>query len=179
MTAAGAALVVGVVGLGALVALPGAAEARQQKAGVTIPADLLGTWRWTTVNGGQIVDSTTGNAVDDTGGMSVTFTFTKDGRYKKFFYTKMQSRPGWVTTAQSDEEGVVTSFDGSSFTIRPTKSWYKGSDTMKGTKVDRAMRPDEMNPATYRWRWETGADGKRKLMIGPSERSMSHFQPAS
>ena len=70
-------------------------------------------------------------------------------------------------------------FDNGSFTLQPTKSWYKGSDTLKGTKVDRAMRPDEMGKSTYYWRWETSEDGKRKLMIGPSQTSLSHFRPAN
>jgi len=175
---AAAGVVLTAAGVIATVPAARSAQAAGAKQGAKVPDELLGTWRWTTINASQIVDKTSGRIVDNGGGMSVTFTFLPGGRYKKLFYTRMQSRPGWVTEATSDEEGVVESFGDGSFVIRPTKSHYKGSDSMTGKKEDRMMRKDELGPATYHWRWADDGNGGRKLMIGPSERSMSHFRRA-
>jgi hypothetical protein len=161
--------------------LPDEDDAPQTAAvkGGKAPDSLLGKWKWTTISGGSIVDKSTGRIVDGTGGISVRFSFDRNGRYNYFFYMKKQSRPGWITEATSTHEGTVT-FNGSgnsgTLTLNPLKGWYKGSDTVSTRVVDRPMGKEELKPMVFQYEWRT-VNGKRTLYIGPGKDSLSIFQP--
>jgi len=151
-----------------------ASASSSYKGNGAVPAELIGSWRWTTISGSNYVDRTTGQITDNAGGMSAGFTFEKDGHYKFNFYVRQRTY-GLVTEAFTTHEGTVT-FEAGKFTLHPTKGHYRGS--IAGKPLDRPMSQDEMKKNNvYFWKWAT-KDGKRQLMVGPSEDSMSHFKPA-
>ena len=140
--------------------------------GSKTPADLLGSWSWTTISGVNYKDTTTGQ-LSAPSGMSAKFTFTRDGRYKFFFYVRQQTY-SLVTESTTNAEGTVTFGDDGTFTVRPTRGHYKGHT---GSRIiDRPMTEAERKPVVWYWEWRT-EDGKRKLYIGPGKNSMSLFKP--
>ena len=151
-------------------ALIGTAAHAQKTA---VPADMLGSWRWTTISGTNYVDKTTGQINDNAGGMSVGFVFSPNGRYKFNFFVRRKTY-GLVTEAYSTHEGTVK-FGNGQFTLTATKGHYRGSST-GGKTVDRPMTRDELKKNTvYLYKWET-VDGKRQLKIGPTLDSLSIFK---
>ena len=134
------------------------------------PADLVGTWSWTTIGGVDYVDTTTG-AMSAPSGMSARFTFTADGRYQMFFYVRQQTY-GMVTESTTTHEGTVVFAADGSFTMKPKKGHYRGHTGAR--VIDRAMTAAERKPLTYRWQWQDGEDG-RALYLGPSESALSRF----
>lgn len=149
-----------------------AATAQAAPTRSSVPADMVGKWRWMTISGSNYQDTTTGR-IEGGGGMSTTFTFTKDGRYKFFFYVKLRTY-SLVTEASTTSEGTVV-FSNGKFVLRPTKGhymgWYNGNK-----KTDRDMTAAERQKNTeYLWKW-TEQNGKRVLMIGPTPNSLSQFK---
>ncbi|HEX8237130.1 MAG TPA: hypothetical protein VF600_14325 [Abditibacteriaceae bacterium] len=152
------------------VALIGTAAQAQKTA---VPADMLGSWRWTTISGTNYVDKNTGQITDNAGGMSVGFVFNRNGRYKFNFFVR-QKTYSLVTEAYSTHEGTVKFGDGQ-FILIAEKGHYRGSST-GGKTVDRPMTKDELKKNTvYLYKWET-VDGKRQLKIGPTLNSLSLFK---
>ena len=148
------------------------AKAAAANSGSRTPADLVGSWSWTTISGVNYKDTTTGQ-FSAPSGMSAKFTFTKDGRYKFFFYVRQQTY-SLVSESTTNAEGKVTFGDDGTFTVRPSKGHYKGHT---GSRViDRPMTETERKPVGWYWEWRT-EDGKRKLYIGPGKSSMSLFKP--
>jgi hypothetical protein len=135
------------------------------------PSSLLGSWRWTTISASNYYNPSTGQITDNAGGMSAAFTFAKNGTYKYNFYVRRRTY-GLITESWTTEEGKV-SFGNGTFTLRPAKGHYRGTGSMN---VNRDMTAAERKPHTYIWRWEM-RDGKKVLLIGPSEPSLSIFKP--
>lgn len=147
------------------------AKASSDAKGSKVPADLLGDWSWTTISSVNYKDTGT-NRLAEPSGMSVKFTFTKDGRYKKFFYVRQRTY-SLVSEATTTEEGTVT-FGENSFTLHPEKGYYKGNT---GSRIiDRPMKPEERKTVVHRWEWRTDKD-KRQLYIGFDPEHMSLFRP--
>jgi hypothetical protein len=141
--------------------------------GGRVPADLVGTWSWTTISSVNYQNTTTGQLASPSG-MSAKFTFTKDGRYTKFFYVTQRTY-SLVTESTTTEEGTVTFNDDGTFLVKPAKGHYKGHT---GSRIiDRPMTDSERKPTTWYWEWRT-VDGKRQLYIGPGKSSMSQFKRA-
>ena len=161
---AGAAVVLALL---ALLARSGAADRR------STPAELIGTWSWTTISSVGHVDPTT-HQLSSPSGMSARFTFTADGRYKMFFYVRQQTY-GLVTESTTTTEGTVVFAGDGTFTMKPRKGHYQGHT---GSRViDRPMTAAERKPQTYRYQWRDDDDG-RHLYLGPSATAMSRFLPA-
>lgn len=139
-----------------------------------VPADLVGTWGWTTISSINHVDITT-RQLTEPSGMAVRFTFTKDGRYRFFFFIHQRTY-SLVTESTTRSEGTVTFNDDGTFTMHTTKGHYNGST---GSRIiDRDMTAEERQKnSTYYWEWRT-ENGKRQLYLGPSKSSMSLFKPA-
>ncbi|HZP83162.1 MAG TPA: hypothetical protein VFB21_16085 [Chthonomonadaceae bacterium] len=135
-----------------------------------VPADLIGDWSWTTISRVNYVDTNT-NQLMAPSGMSAKFTFTRDGRYKKFFYVRQRTY-SLVSEATTTEEGTVT-FGEDSFTMHPEKGHYKGNTGSR--LIDRDMTREERKVTTYRWEWRS-ENGKRLLYIGPDAKSLSLFK---
>lgn len=138
-----------------------------------VPGDLIGSWSWTTIGGVNYVDKVTGR-LSAPSGMSAKFTFTKDGRYKKFFYVRQQTY-SLVTVSETNEEGAVAFNNDGTMTLKPTKGHYNGNT---GSRViDRDMTESERKPATWYWEWKN-VDGKRQLHLGPTRDALKPFKPA-
>lgn len=137
------------------------------------PADVLGVWSWTTISSVGYKDPVTGRLAEPSG-MSVKFTFSKDGRYKKFFYVRQRTY-GLLNEATTTEEGTVTFAGDGTFLMRPEKGHYVG--IVNNRPLDRDMTREDLKPATYRWEWRS-ENNKRNLYIGPGPSSMSLFKPA-
>jgi hypothetical protein len=137
----------------------------------SVPADLLGEWSWTTIGSVNYLNTTT-NQLAEPSGLSAKFTFTRDGRYKKFFYIRQRTY-SLVTESTTTEEGTVTFGDGT-FTVHPEKGYYKGHT---GTRiVDRPMTKEERKATAYHWEWRN-ENGTRRLYMGPDAKSLSRFSP--
>ena len=137
-----------------------------------VPADLVGTWSWTTIGSVGYVDTTT-HQLAAPSGMSARFTFTADGRYQMFFYVRQQTY-GMVSESTTTHEGTVVFAADGSFTMKPKKGHYRGHTGAR--VIDRAMTAAERKPVTYRWQWRDG-DAGRELYLGPSATSLSRFTP--
>lgn len=135
------------------------------------PSSLLGSWRWTTISASNYYNPTTGQITDNAGGMSAGFTFNKNGTYKFNFYVRRRTY-GLISESWTMEEGKVT-FGKDTFTLQPTRGHYKGTGS---THVDRPMTAAERKRRSYVWRWEM-RDGKKVLLMGPGESSLSIFKP--
>ena len=145
----------------------------------TVPADLAGKWKWGTISFNSEVDVYSGRNLGPRSGMVIFFTFEKSGKYNMVFYAQTLNY-GWQTQTWSIHEGTVT-FANGTFTLHPTKGKYKVTDNrVQRNNYDRPMTAEELKQNTvYLWRWEKNPnDGKTYLKIGPSERSLSHFQRA-
>lgn len=146
---------------------------RANAAGSRIPADVIGEWSWTTISSVNYRDTTT-NQLMEPSGMSAKFTFTRDGRYKKFFYVRQRTY-SLVTESTTTEEGTVVFNADGTFLIKPTRGHYAGHT---GTRpIDRDMTESERKPTTWYWEWRS-ADGKRQLYIGPSKEALKLFKRA-
>lgn len=185
--AAGAtALVLSLWGMiSAVVATPHAVVAAQDETRPTVieattksarkiapPANIVGpAWSWTTISGVGYKNSTTGQLLSPSG-MSAKFTFTKDGRYKKFFYIQQRTYD-MVTQSTTTEDGTATFYDNGTVLLTPVSGHYLGNI---GSKIiDRDMTATERKPTTWSWEWRT-ENGKQKLYIGPGPSSLKPFE---
>lgn len=137
------------------------------------PNDLAGgTWSYTTIGSVNYADKTTGKLAEPSG-MSVRFTFTKDGRYAYFWFMRQRTY-NLVTEATSTHEGTVTFNGDGTFTLTPITGHYKGNTGSKS--IDRPMTDAERKPMTFFYEWRT-ENGQRRPFIGPSKASLSLFKP--
>jgi len=140
----------------------------------TAPADMIGTWTWTTISSVNYQDTVTKQLAEPSG-MSARFTFLPNGRFKYFFYVRQRTY-SLVTEAATTEEGTVTFNPDGTFTMKATKGHYKGNT---GSRIiDRDMTATERKPHIYHYEWREADGGKKQLYIGPSADSLSPFQRA-
>lgn len=155
----------------ALSAKPAQPVAAKPVVGGKVPADMLGSWSWTTISSVNYQNTTTGQLASPSG-MSAKFTFLPNGRYKFFFYVTQRTY-SLVTQATTNAEGTVEFRNDGTFILRPTSGHYNGNT---GSRIiDRPMTAAERKPTTYYWEWRT-EDGKRNLYMGPTKSSMSRFK---
>jgi hypothetical protein len=138
---------------------------------VSVPSSLVGpTWSWTTIGGVNYVDQK--GTMMEPSGMSASYTFTPDGRYKFFFYVRQRTY-SLVTESTTNHSGKVTFADNNTFTVYPEKGTYKGHT---GSRIiDRPMTESERKPVTWYYEWRT-ENGKRVLYIGPNKSSARPFK---
>jgi hypothetical protein len=139
--------------------------------GGRVPADVVGKWSWTTISSVNYQNTTTGQLTEPSG-MSAKFTFSKDGRYTKFFYIHQRTY-SLVTESTTTEEGTVNFNDDGTFLVKPVKGYYKGHTGSR--LIDRPMTDAERKPTTWFYEWRT-VNGKRQLYIGPAKGSLSPFK---
>lgn len=150
---------------------PSKPAASRPVVGGKVPADMLGSWSWTTISGVNYRNTTTGQLASPSG-MSAKFTFLPNGRYKFFFYVSQRTY-NLVTQSTTNAEGTVEFRNDGTFIVRPTRGHYNGNT---GSRIiDRPMTAEERKPVTWYWEWRV-EDGKRHLYIGPSKGSMSRFK---
>ncbi len=135
-----------------------------------LPSQMIGEWRWGTINPTTFYDKSSGAYLGHGGGMSCYFVFGKDGRYKKFFYVQQSPTAGWTTKAWTTSEGTVL-VSGDTFTLKAEKGHYKGEDNRVAKyNIDRAMTAADLkNEANTKYRWSMGKDeqGRTVMFIAP------------
>ena len=146
----------------AAVALTAIAGAAVQ---ASIPQDMVGEWRWGTINPTTFHDRSSGAYLGHGGGMSLYFIFKADGSYTKYFYVEQSPTAGWTTKAWSESYGKVV-VEGDTFRLKPTRGHYRGEDNrVKKYNIDRDMTAaDLQNEANGRYKWSMGKDGGRTVM---------------
>jgi hypothetical protein len=136
-----------------------------------VPASLLGpTWSSTSISSSNYVNQY--GQMAEPSGMSASYTFTRDGRYKFFFYVRQRTY-NLVSESTTRHEGKVTFTGENTFTVYPEKGTYKGNT---GSRIiDRPMTARERKPVTWYYEWRT-EDGQRALYIGPNKASARRFK---
>jgi len=151
--------------------VPASAVKTASATGGGTPADLFGSWSWTTVSGVNYENATTGQMLSPSG-MSAKFTFLRGGRYKFFFYIHQRTY-SYVSESATTEEGTLTFNGDGTFTTHPEHGHYNGH--MGSKLINRDMTGSEKKSKTYTYEWRTEG-GKRQLYAGPSASSLSHFK---
>ena len=131
----------------------------------TVPAELVGDWFWGNISPTRYWNRDTGEFLGHGYSGALSYVFEKDGTYKRYFY--LETRLGGdVSGIFSASEGRVT-FDGDTFTLKPTKGTYRFTDG-RSKKTEREMRQDELERPglTFKWRLEHKAGVPPTLMIG-------------
>ena len=128
------------------------------------PAQLVGSWGFTTISGTTYWDKSTGAYMGSGMGGAQSYTFLPGGRYKFFNYVKAGSY-GWEMQTLTWEEGIVSE-SGDSITLRPSSGKYQVMDNrVKKNNYTRPMRPSERKTKTFRWKIEA-RNGKPTLLLG-------------
>jgi len=146
-------------------------DAQPAQAAGKVTSDVFGDWSWTTVSSVGYQNKVTGQLAAPSG-MSAKFTFTKDGRYKKFFYIRQQTY-NLVTESTTTEEGTVEFNTDGTFITKPSKGHYDGHT---GSRIiNRDMTDTERKPTTWYWEWRN-VDGKKQLYLGPGKEALKLFK---
>ena len=146
-----------------------------------IPAELVGKWKWGTINPIWFEDASTGEYRGHGSGVSAYFDFDKNGRFKHHVYIETNMN-GWKTQVFTTMEGTV-SVEGDLFRLNVEKGFYKSrSNAVKKHNYDRPMTDaerKEQSKKPYRWEAVYGEGGARTLdvTIG-AQGSPTNFQPA-
>src|SRR5689334_19230620 len=72
----------------------------------SIPSELVGKWRWGTINPTWFEDKYTGEYKGHAGGVSAYFDFDKSGHFKHYVYIEQNSN-GWKTQTFTTMEGKL------------------------------------------------------------------------
>ena len=144
-----------------------------------VPAEVVGEWRWGTINPAWFENKYTGAYEGHAGGVSAYFVFTKDGRFKRFVYVETNSY-GWKTQTMTTTEGTVQ-FGKDTFRMKVDSGRYKSiSNRVERHNFDRPMTDEERakdEKTIYHWRAETDPQtGKPILRIGFGPESLSIFK---
>lgn len=131
-----------------------------------IPAEMVGEWKWGTINPRTFYDKDSGAYLGHGGGMSCYFVFGKDGTYHKYFYVEQSPTAGWTTKSWSESEGKMSVSDGI-FTLKPTKGRYRAEDNrVSRNNFDRPMNEDDLKrEAGMKYGWSMGKDEKGRTVM--------------
>lgn len=162
----------------ALLATSLAAPMAAPRIAADVPAEVVGNWRWGTINPSWFVDKYTGAYEGHAGGTSAYFTFTKDGRFRRLVYIETNSY-GWRTQVMTTTEGTVE-FDRDTFRIKTEKGKYKSvSNRVEKHNFDRPMTDEERakdSKTVYHWRAEKDEKGNPIMHIGFDAKTLSIFR---
>jgi hypothetical protein len=135
------------------------------KKSAAIPAALVGSWTWGSVNPGRYVDKVTGDYVGHAGGGATSYTFDKDGSHKRYVLIDLGAGFG-NETVFSTMEGTAT-FDEAAgvFKVRLTRgtvTFKKRSGTTR-----RKLTQEDMDRAgnEFTYRLEKDDKGTPYLMV--------------
>jgi hypothetical protein len=133
----------------------------------SIPTELVGKWKWGTINPIWFEDSYTGQYKGHGGGVSAYFEFEKNGRFKHFVYIEQNSN-GWKTQTFTTMEGKLI-LEGDVFRLKVEKGSYRSrSNTVQRHNFDRPMTAEEREKSgktIYRWSKGTDSQGREVLNV--------------
>lgn len=133
----------------------------------SIPSEMVGKWKWGTINPTWFEDKYTGAYKGHGGGVSAYFDFDKSGKFKHHVYIEMNTN-GLKNQTFTTMEGTVI-IDGDTFRLKVEKGFYKSRSNM-GAKnnFDRPMTDEERAKASknpYKWKRSTDDKGRKVLQI--------------
>lgn len=145
-------------------------------AGGQVPNVVVGNWVEGSVSPTTFWETQTGKFAGNARGMAQYLTLNADGTYKQYVYIETRSY-NITTQVWTQHEGTVT-FNGNSFTLKPTKGHYKSAGSWK---IDRDMTEKELaeKTVTYKWRKEKDPNGAEMLVIPFDDGSAFRLKRAS
>jgi hypothetical protein len=130
-----------------------------------VPAALVGSWTWGSVNPGRYVDKVTGDYVGHAGGGATSYTFGKDGSHKRYVLIDMGA--GWGNeTVFSAMEGTAT-FDEAAgvFKVRLTKGTITFKKRSGTTKRKLTQEDLDRGGTEFTYRLEKDDKGTPYLLV--------------
>lgn len=142
------------------------ASAIQSPAAAALPADLVGEWRYTSIQGTTHWDSSTGAYKGHGGGNSSTLVFAKNGTFKEYVFLQTSPTAGWTTKVFTTKEGKAT-VSGETLKFIVTKGHYKSEDNRVAKyNIDRAMTEKEAKELNRTYRFSVASvDAKPVLTL--------------
>jgi hypothetical protein len=134
--------------------------------GGTVPASVVGGWRYGSVSPTTFWDDHTGLYSGSAYGMSDQYEFAANGTFKEYIYIYTQSY-GCKIQAWVEMQGTVN-FDASQFTTRVTSGRFRTIDTCASSNnKDRAMSSSEAaeRSKTNAYVLKADASGKTYMQI--------------
>lgn len=144
---------------------PATAAKASKAARGRVPAALVGSWTWGTVNPGRYVDKVTGEYVGNAGGGAISYTFGADGSHKR--YVLIQLGAGFSNESVfSAMEGTVD-FDeaAGTFSINLTKGTVTFEKPSGRTKKPLTKEGMAQGGNTFAYRLEKDEDGRQYLLV--------------
>jgi hypothetical protein len=129
------------------------------------PANVVGEWRYTTINGRSYWDGSTGQYLGHGGGNSETLVFAKDGTFKDYVYMENSPSAGWTTKIYTTMEGRVEWSEGS-FKLVPSKGNYKVQDNRVARQnYERPMNEADLQRMTKTYRYTTTMNAGKPVLV--------------
>lgn len=127
-----------------------------------IPKLVQGKWIYGTVGALTYWDTSNGQFLGSGRGSAGIYEFNPDGTYKEYVYIEVRMY-NMLTQVWTTTEGTVT-FQGDTYTVRPTKGHYKTAGTRT---IDRPMTDEELKKGikTYKWKLEKDSEGRQKFIV--------------
>lgn len=147
---------------------PGARSAGKKPAAARkgrVPAALVGTWTWGSVNPGRYVDKTTGDYVGHAGGGAVSYTFSGDGTHKR--YVLIHFGAGFSNESIFSAMEGTADFDeaAGTFTVHLTRGQITFEKKVGLQKRPMSREDLERSGSAYTFRLEKEKDGTTVLMV--------------
>jgi hypothetical protein len=143
-----------------------ATDAPPAAGGGSVPAEMVGGWRYGSISPTNFWDDHTGVYSGNAYGFSDQYVFTANGTFKEYLYIYTQSY-GCRIQAWVEMEGAVT-FAESQFTTNVGKGHFKTVDTCASSNnKDRDMTASERTERSksYVYSMKSDASGKSYLEI--------------
>ena len=140
------------------------------------PKEVVGQWRWGTINPVTYWDTQTGQYRGHGGGMSCTYVFDDAGAYKMYLLIQTNTY-GWRKTIWTYEEGR-TAWSGDKVTFTPTTGKYRCFDNrVKKDNYERPMTDEELkkHAKTQKWAVEQ-REGKTVFVAGVGEKAETAYR---
>jgi hypothetical protein len=155
-----------ILAFGIAVAALTVAEAKSSPITNSIPSEMVGKWKWGTINPTWFEDKYTGEYKGHAGGVSAYFDFDKNGNFKHYVYIEQNSN-GWKTQTFTTMEGKLI-VEGDVFRLSVEKGSYRSrSNRVERHNFDRPMTAEEREKSgktIYKWSKGT-SQGKEALMV--------------
>lgn len=143
------------------------------------PAEVVGEWRYTTINGKSYWDGSTGQYLGHGGGNSETLVFGKDGSFKDYVYIENSPTAGWKTQIFTTMEGKAIWSDGS-FKLVPSKGHYKVRDNrVQRQNYDRPMTNEDLQRMTKNYRYSMSTQNGKPVLVLHLGESKLNYQKAN
>jgi hypothetical protein len=149
----------------------------RQQAG-RVPAALVGSWTWGSVNPGRYVDKRTGEYVGHAGGGAISYTFGKDGSYKRYVLIHFGAGFSNESTFSAMEGTVDFDEAAGTFTIRMRKGTITFEKRSGMTKRPLSREDMERSGTVFTYRLDKDETGRTVLLVNDKDKPASegrHF----